>query len=109
MAFYVTTQQIATILLPGELVQSWDSDETELDLKELQVSLDILCLTLPDELEADVIAEDKLKDLSKVPPSMSQSVPYGEECDGLQMDECELNRRGGSIGSAECPASPDPQ
>lgn len=96
-------------MLPGELVQSWDSDETELDLKELQVTLDILCLTLPDELEADVVADDKLKDVSKVPPPMSQSVPYGEECDGMQMDECEANRRGGSIGSAECPASPDPQ
>jgi hypothetical protein len=104
----MTFECIAAILLPGELVHSWDSGETELDLKELQVTLDILCLTLPDELEADV-AEDKVKLLSKVSPLFSQPVPCGEECNGLQIDECEANRRGGSIGSAECSASPDPQ
>jgi hypothetical protein len=96
-------------LLPGELLQSWDSDEAELDLRELQVTLDILCLTLSEELEVDVVAEDKWKHLSKVPPLISQPVPCGEECSGLQMDECEANRRGDSVGSAECSTSPDPQ
>jgi hypothetical protein len=105
----MTLECFATVLLPGELVQSWDSDETELDLRELQVTLDILCLTLADELEVDVVVEDKLKHLSKVPSLISQSLPYGEECNGLQMDECEANRPGDSIGSAECSASPDPQ
>jgi hypothetical protein len=96
-------------LLSGELVQSWDSDESEVDLKELQVTLDILCLTLPDEVETDVVVEDRVKHLSKVSPLFSPCMPRGEECDGLEADEREANRPGGSVGSGECSGSPDPQ
>lgn len=96
-------------MLPGELIQSWDSDATELDIKELQVTLDILCLTLPNDSETDIVVEDRVKHLSKVPPPFSQSMPHVEECDELEIDKCEVNRPGGSVGSAECSGSPEPQ
>jgi hypothetical protein len=83
---------------------------TELDVKELQVTLDILCLTLPNESETDVdVIEDRMKQLSKAPPPFSQSMPHVEECDELEIDKCEVNRPGGSVGSAECSGSPEPQ
>jgi hypothetical protein len=87
-----------------------DSDENELDLKELQVTLDIVCLTLPEEMETEVVAEDILKPQSKPCPVFPPSVPRGEEFDGLETDECEAaNFPGGSVGSGDCSGSPDPQ
>lgn len=64
-----------------------------------------MCLTLPDEMVTQIVAEDSLKHLSKASP-----MPRREECDVLETDECEApNCGGGTIGSGECSDSPDPQ
>ena len=93
----------------GELVQSLNPEETELDLKELQVTLDILCLTLSDEIESDVSIKEKLKPIIKSSPLFSPSVFRGEECETLEGEERETIRPCGSIGSEGFSCSPDPQ
>ncbi|KAJ9595165.1 hypothetical protein L9F63_013523, partial [Diploptera punctata] len=92
----------------GELVQSLKPEETELDLKELQVTLDILCLTLSDEIESDVSVKEKLKPPIKSSPLFSPSVLRGEECETIEGDDRDAVRPCGSIGSEGFSCSPDP-
>nr|CAD7568424.1 unnamed protein product [Timema californicum] len=68
-------------LLPtclGEIWPSFDPADTELDLKELVVTLDIVCITLPQDIEA-VVSEKAQEGLRSTSFCSTSSIPQDED------------------------------
>ena len=59
-------------------MQSLNPEESELDLEELKVTLDVLCLTLSSDIETDLLVKEK--------STTKSSIPRGEEYSNIEFE-----------------------